>query len=500
MEIYENLMMGFGFALSFENLLFALLGAFIGTLLGAMPGIGPSTALALMLPVTFGMNPSTALVMLVAIYSGVMFGGRIPAILINTPGDSNAVVTTFDGYPLMQQGRGAQAMGLSALCSFIGGILAVIVLTVAGPYIARAAVQFGPAEIFALVVFGLSTVVGLGGKSLWKGLTMAFLGALLGTIGPEITAGEIRFAIFQELRGGLNFVAVVIGLFGLAEVLVRIEKSVVITQGKSGLTLKDMILSARDLGRYIPSIMRSFIIGTAVGLLPGAGGTLSTFLAYGAEKGISKEPQKFGKGAMEGVIASETSDNASANASLIPLMSLGIPGSGGTAILLAALVMYGLQPGPLLFTRSPDVTWTVIASLYISMTMLLITNIVAIPLLMRMVYFSNGFMNGIIVAFCFVGAFALSFSVFEIWLVIAFGILGYAIRKLDYPAAPLILALVLAPIGENAISRTLMLTQGEISFFLGRPVALVLFALSCVVLFYPVIRRVFRAARHLRFS
>ena len=355
MDILANLATGFGFALSPENLFFALLGAFLGTLLGAMPGIGPSTALALLLPVTFGMEPSTALVMLVAVYSGVMFGGRIPAILINTPGDSNAVATTFDGYPLMQQGKGAQAMGISAVSSFIGGMLAVIVLTLAAPYSARVATRFGPPEIFALVVFGLSTVVGLAGRSVWKGLAMAFLGGLLGMVGPEIAAGQIRFAVFRELRGGLNFVAVVIGLFGIAEVLVRLENSIKIKHHSSTLRLLDMIPSLADMRRYSGAMLRAFGIGTLVGVLPGAGGTLGSFLAYTAERSVSREPERFGKGAMEGVVASETSDNASANASLIPLMSLGIPGSGGTAILLGALIMYGLQPGPLLFMRSPDV-------------------------------------------------------------------------------------------------------------------------------------------------
>jgi putative tricarboxylic transport membrane protein len=491
-DILTNLAMGFGFALSPENLAFALIGAFLGTLLGAMPGIGPSTALALLLPVTFGMNPSTALVMLVAVYSGVMFGGRIPAILINTPGDSNAVATTFDGYPLMQQGKGAQAMGISAVSSFMGGIMAVVVLTVAAPYIARVATRFGPPEIFALVIFGLSTVVGLAGRSIWKGLAMAFLGGLLGMIGPEIAAGEIRFAPFREIRSGLNFVAVVIGLFGIAEVLVRLENSARIKHQSSDLKLLDMIPSLSDMRRYSGAMLRAFGIGTLVGVLPGAGGTLGSFLAYSAERSVSREPERFGKGAMEGVVASETSDNASANASLIPLMSLGIPGSGGTAILLGALVMYGLQPGPLLFMRSPDVAWTVIASLYISMTMLLITNIVAIPLLMRLVYASDGFLNGVIIAFCFVGAYTLNFQTFEIWQMIVFGILGYAMRKFGYPAAPLILALVLAPIGENAIGRSLMLSQGDIGFFLQRPVAMVFLVLAALVVLVPAARSTWR--------
>lgn len=488
MDILSNLLMGFGNSLSPSNLLFALAGSFIGTLLGALPGIGPSTAIALLLPVTFGMDPSSALVMMVAVYAGVMYGGRIPAILINTPGDSNAVVTTFDGYPLMQQGLGAKAMGMSAVCSFLGGLFATIVLTTAAPGIARFATRFGPPEILALVVFGLSTVVGLSGRSIWRGLAMAFLGGLLGMIGPEIAAGHIRYAVAQELSDGLNFVAVVIGLFGVAEVLVRLEKPVLVHTATVAMRVREMLPTPPDLARYKWSIARCGMVGTLVGTLPGAGGTLSSFLAYALERGVSKTPERFGKGAMEGVIASETADNASANASLIPLMALGIPGSGGTAILLGALIMYGLQPGPLFFVQSGEIAWTVISSLYISNTMLLITNIVAIPLLMRLVYASDRYLNSVIIAFCFVGAFALNFSTFDIWLVLIFGMLGYAMRKYDYPAAPLILALVLAPIGESALARSLMLSQGSLGIFVERPVALAFLLMAAAAFFLPVVQ------------
>lgn len=281
-----------------------------------------------------------------------------------------------------------------------------------------------------------------------------------------------------------------IGLFGIAEVLVRVERAGSVTPSETSLRMRDMLPTSARLWQLSPSIFRAFGIGTLVGVLPGAGGTLGSFLAYSAERGVSKQPERFGKGAIEGVIASETSDNASANASLIPLMSLGIPGSGGTAILLGALVMYGLQPGPLFFAQSGDVAWTVIASLYISMTMLLITNIVAIPLMIRAVYASDRCLGGVIVAFCFVGAYALNFSAFEVWQCIVFGVLGYAMRRFDYPAAPLILALVLAPIGENAIGRSLMLSQGELSYFLARPVAMGFAALAMAAFLFPLIRAV----------
>jgi putative tricarboxylic transport membrane protein len=377
---------------------------------------------------------------------------------------------------------------MSALASFIGGSVAIILLTVAAPSIARFATRFGPVEMFTLVLFGISTVIGLSGRSVAKGLAMALLGALLGVIGPEVTAGYIRYGFHPELRDGLNFIAVVIGLFGVSEVLVRIEKPLEVKVQTFNFLIREILPSRQELLRYWRSIARCSLIGWLVGVLPGAGGTLASFLAYSVERSASKTPEKFGQGAMEGVIASESADNAAVGGSLIPLMALGIPGSGGTAILLGALVMYGLRPGPLFFTQSGDVAWTVISSLYISNTILLLTNVFAIPLFVMLINIGLRYLNGIVIALCFVGAFSLSFSSFDIWVTLLFGVFGYFMKKLDYPPAPLIMGLVLAPLAETALARSLMLSQGNLAIFIERPIAAVFLILALLSFVFPLVQ------------
>ncbi len=488
MDIWQNLLMGFDIIFSWQNLLLITGGSIIGTLVGALPGLGPSAGIALLLPLTFGMSPTSALALLTSIYLGTMFGGRITAILINVPGDAPAIMTATDGYPLMLQGKGGVAMGISAIASFLGGIVAMIVLAIGAPTVARWTIHFGPAEYFALMVMGLATISSMAGKSLLKALAMTFLGVVVAMVGSDAVSGFVRFAPFPELIEGVDFVAIIIGVYGLGEVLINIETAVRLDFGKVTLRFKELFPTWSDIRKVLPATGRGSIIGTLVGILPGAGGTVATFIAYSSEKNMSKDPDKFGKGAIEGVAAPESANNASVGGALVPLLALGVPGSGGTAVLLGALIVFGLRPGPLIFTEAPDVVWTIIASLFVANFMLLIANIVLIPFFVNAIRVSQNYLSPLVTLICVVGAFSLNYGTFDIWVALLFGVIGYFMKKLSYPGGPFILAVVLAPLAESSLRQSLILSDGSFSIFFTRPIALALMLIALVSLVIPFVQ------------
>lgn len=487
MDILGNLLYGFSVALTPENVFYAFLGSFAGTLVGAMPGIGSVAGVAIVLPLTFGMNPVSAMIMLAAIYYGCQYGGSISSIVINTPGDSPAIMTCMDGYPMARQGRAGPALGMAAFGSFIGGTFAIIGLMALAVPLVQVALRFGPAEYAMLIVLALTTLGGLAGESVSKALLMAVLGLLIGTVGTDVISAVPRYTYGRDfLLDGINFVPLAMGLFAMSEVMLSAERqlSVSIYNARVGSLLPNL----QDWIACKWSIVRGTVLGFVIGALPGAGATLATFLAYSLEKSSSKHPEEFGKGAIEGVAAPETANNAASIGAMVPLLTLGIPGSGTTAIMLGALMMYGLRPGPLLFEKNPELVWGLIASMYIGNVILLILNVPLIRLWITMLRVPFPILLPLIVVVCATGTYALHGVITDLWIMLIAGMAGYALRKLDYPMAPIILGLVLGPMLETHVRRALLLSQGDWSIFVSRPLAAAFLVLAVLSMFTPVIR------------
>ena len=471
LDALNQLAGGFGTILTPYNVTLIFLAGMIGTVVGALPGLGPSAGIALMLPLAAGMDHASGLSLLTGVYMGTMYGGRITSILINTPGDAPAIITALEGYPMMQRGRGGIALGISAFSSFIGGMFGLAVLIFFAPVVARNAIFLGPPEYFLLMLLGLSTIVLLAGEDMLKALLMVCFGVLVSTIGADYISGYVRFAPMPELIEGIDFVAIIIGLYGLGEVFHNLEHRVVLKLGKPSLRVADYVPSRADLREAGAPTVRGSLMGTVIGILPGAGATIATFLSYALEKKLSKTPENYGKGEIAGLAAPEASNNASVPGSLIPLITLGIPGSGGTAIMLGALIMFGLQPGPLLMIKSGDVVWAMIAGLVLANVFLLLSNILLIPLFVNLLRGIQGVLASVVIALCVVGAFSLAYSTFNIWIALIFGVIGYLMRKNDYPTGPFILAVVLAPLAENYFRQSVMLGQGRMAIFWERPIS-----------------------------
>lgn len=487
MGTLSSLMEGFNTILTFGNMLIIMLGSIFGTVVGALPGLGPSAGIALLLPLTFGMEASTALCLLVGSYMGTMYGGRITAILINTPGDAPAIKTALDGYPLMTQGKGGLALGVSAISSFVGGTFGLIILVFGAPMVTKLSINFGPPEYFMLMILGLSTITLLAGDKVIKAIVMALFGFSLGMVGSDYVSGFFRFNFHPQLMEGLDFVAIIIGLYGLGEVFHNIEHLVHLDMGKPSFKTKEFIPDRHVMKQIAMPTLRGSVIGTLIGILPGAGGTIATFLAYAAEKKSSKAPERFGNGAIEGLASPEAANNASVPGALIPLITLGIPGSGGTAIMLGALIMYGLRPGPLLMIESGPIVWTMIAGLIIANVFLLISNIIMIPLFVNMIKLIQKYLSPIVTVLCVFGAYSLNYGMFNVWMILIFGIIGYFIKKFKYPTGPLILSVVLAPLTENYFRQSLMISQGTYAIFLTRPYSLGIFLVIAGVFLYTMI-------------
>jgi putative tricarboxylic transport membrane protein len=485
LESLTSLAYGFNIALQPQNLLYCFIGVTMGTLVGVLPGIGPTATIALLLPATFKLNPIAAIIMLSGICYGAMYGGSTTSILLNIPGEASSVVTCLDGYQMARKGRAGPALGISAFGSFIAGTFSIVGLVIFAPTLADFALKFGPPEYFALMVMGLSVVAYLARKSMAKALMMAVVGIVLGCIGLDPITATPRFTFgILDLADGIGIAPVVMGLFGIAEVL---ENLGVLTKAEifAG-KIKGLFPDREDWRRSIGPIARGSLLGFFLGLLPGVGAIVPQFLSYALEKKLSRHPERFGSGEIEGVASPEACNNAAVGGTFIPLLSLGIPSNAMTAILLGALMIYGLTPGPLLIKNSPDLFWGVIASMYIGNIMLLILNLPLIPMWVSVLKIPYSYLSSFIILFCLIGAYSLNNSTSDIYIAVIFSLVGLLMKKFTFEPAPLVLAFVLGPLLETALRRSLILSDGSFSIFLQRPISAAFILFSVVVLVAPL--------------
>jgi putative tricarboxylic transport membrane protein len=467
---WEYLFHGFGIALSPENLLYALIGSLVGTLVGVLPGIGPSSAIAILIPLTTILPATPAIIMMSAIYYGAMYGGSTTAIVVNIPGEASSVPTALDGYEMAKQGRAGPALGISAISSFVAGTLSLVGLTFFAPILANFALAFGPPEYFALMFMGLSLVISLSGKALLKGIIGMAIGLLASMVGQHPLTGAARLTFgWSEMLAGVNFISVIIGLFAIGEVLVNVETKIELIYDKK---LKGIFPTWADIRRCLGAMGRSTVVGFFMGLLPGCAPAVTTFVAYDLEKRVSKHPEEFGHGAIEGVAAPEGANNATSSGGFVPLFAFGLPTGPALAVLLGGFMMYGLQPGPLLFKTNPDFVWAVIASMYIGNVMCLILNLPLVGMWARIAVIPFPVLGPLIILFSVIGAYGIRFLLFDVWVALLFGIIGYVMRKFKFPMAPMVLASVLAQMLEASLSQSLLISQGSPAIFFTRPISL----------------------------
>jgi len=485
MEMLGQLGTGFEIALSWQNLLYCLIGVTFGMLIGVLPGIGPSTGTAVLLPLTYGMEPISAIIMLSGIYYGAMYGGTITSVLINTPGEAASVVTCMDGYPMAQQGRAGAALGIAGIGSFIGGTLSIIGLAFIGPPIARLALKFGPPEYFALLVLGMTMVIGLMGKSLVRGMIAALIGLALAMVGTDPVTGTFRFSFgIPELQDGFDFVPIAMGLLGISEIMLSAESMM---NSEKMPEIKGVLPRKEEWIPSLKAIGRGTILGFFVGLIPGTNSVIPALMSYGLEKKLAKDPSRFGKGAIEGVAGPETANNAYCGGALIPLFTLGIPSSPTVAILLGAFIMHGLQPGPQLFQKNPEFVWAVIASMFIGNCILLVMNLPMAGMWAKVTRVPPKLLFPIILAIAALGAYSIKNSVFDIGVMLGFGLLGYLLRKLDIPLAPVVLTFILGGLMESSLSQSLVMYQGNFFRFFTNPLTATLLGLAILILVISIV-------------
>ena len=489
MDILNGLMQGFSVALTPMNLAMCFLGCLLGTIVGVLPGLGPPATIAMLLPLTFKMDPTGAMIMLAGIYYGAKYGGSTTSILLNVPGESSSVVTCLDGYQMARQGRAGAALGISAIASFVAGTIGTVLLMLVAPPLAKLSLAFSSPEYFALMVLGLAMVVLLAGDSLTKALLAMTFGLWIAGMGTDLFTATSRFTFGQtELLGGIDFVIVAIGIFAVGEVMANMEPEKPLDMLPVPKGLKNLFPTLQDLKDCRFAFMNGSIIGFFIGVLPGAGATISSFLSYGLEKAVSKHPEKFGTGVIEGVAAPEGANNADTAGALVPLLTLGIPGSGTTAILLAALVLWGFKPGPMFIEDSPAMFWGLVASMYIGNVVLLILNLPLVTVFAQLLRMPGYVMYPLILGVSMVGIYTINSSIFQLCLLAVFGLVGYAMRKLDFPTAPLVLGLVLGDSMEKALRQSLMMSQGDLSI-LFRPIPAVLLSIAAFLLIVPLIKK-----------
>ncbi len=488
MDTLTHILNGFAVCLQPINLWYTFLGVFLGTIIGVLPGIGPSAGIALLIPVTFGMNPTSALIMMSGIFYGARYGGSTTAILIRTPGEASSVMTSLDGYEMARKGRAGAALAVSAIGSFLAGTIGVVGLTLFALPLTSMALKFGPAEYFTLMFFALTAVSSLAGKSLAKGMLSTILGLMIATIGIDLQSGQPRYTMgVAEFQDGVGFIVVVVGLFAVAEVFRCMEG---IFHGTAPEMIKisgRLWLTKEEWKRSVGPIWRGGIIGFIIGVLPGAGGTIASILSYTTERRLSKHPEEFGKGAIEGVAGPESANNSDTAGAMVPLLTLGVPGGGATAVMLGAFIMYGVQPGPLLFQNRPDLVWGLVDSMYIGNVMLLILNLPLIGLFVRLLYIPSGILYPLIVAISVIGAYAINGSLLDLYLILFFGVVGYIFDKVDIPVAPLILSLVLGGIMEQSFRQAMTISGGNPKIFVGSAITVSLVVLSVISIALPFI-------------
>jgi len=489
-ESFGYLMQGFAVALTPYNLLWCFIGVFLGTVIGILPGLGPAATIAMLLPLTFQMNPTSAVIMLAGIYYGSKYGGSTTSILLNVPGESASVVTCFDGYQMARQGRAGAALGISAIASFIAGTFGVVGLMLVAPPLAKFALSFSSPEYFALMCLGLAMVALLAGKSMIKALLAMMVGLWVAGMGTDLFTATSRFTFgTAEMLDGIDFVVVAIGVFAIGEVLGNME----VREGGQMLPvpkgLRKLLPTLQDLKDCRFAFLNGSVVGFIIGVLPGAGSTIASFISYGIEKAVSRRPEKFGTGVPEGVAAPEGANNAETGGAMVPLLTLGIPGSGTTAILLAAFILWGLRPGPLMIQDNPTLFWGLVASMYVGNVMLLVLNLPLIPLFAQILRLPAYMLYPFIFGISIVGVYSVSGSLFDTWMLAVFGLLGYAMRRLEYPSAPLILGFVLGDIMERALRQSLMMSQGDLTILVARPMSATMLVLAALILLAPLFRK-----------
>ena len=491
MDILSNLADGFVVAFTLENLLLALLGCFLGTLMGALPGLGPANGVAILIPIAFsmGLGPTASMILLTSVYYGAMYGGRISSILLNIPGDEPAMMTCLDGYPMAQQGKAGEALALSGIASFIGAFFATWGLVLLAPQLVKIALLFGPAEYFALFTMAFATLGGITASNQAKSAFAAALGLGIAMIGSDSQTGSQRFTFDHiHLYDGVDFLIAIVGLFALSEVLIFIEHHKGGAAAKSGMDIGRLLPQATDLKRSTGTMLRSTVIGFISGVLPGAGASLGSFLSYSVEKNtVDREGKTFGKGDPRGVIAPEVGNNAASGGALVPMLSLGVPGSGTTAVLLAVLLQLNITPGPLLFKNNPDIVWGLIAALFIANFMLLALNIPMIGLFTRVLMVPTRILMPVVAMISFVGIYGLTGSTFDVMLMVGFGVLGWTLRKLDVPLVPVILGILLGNEMEVNLRRALQISDGDWSILVGSPLAIGIWVIAIAGFILPII-------------
>lgn len=487
MDVLHLLGQGFAVALQPHNLLMVFVGVLTGTIVGVLPGLGPISAVALLIPLTFNLPAVTAIITMAGVYYGAMYGGSTTSILLNTPGEASSVVTTLDGYQMALQGRAGSALGVAAIGSFVAGTLGILIMMLLGPPLGRAALLFQPPEYFALMVLGLTATASLTEGSVVKALVSMLTGLALGTIGIDLQTGTARFTFGNpELLDGVEFLVVALGLFAIAEVLWEAVQPEALTRR---IPVKTPYPTRDDLRRSWRPMLRGGLIGFLLGVLPGVGASTSSFIVYSIEKQLSKHPERFGRGAIEGVAAPEAANNGAASGAMVPLLTLGLPGSATTAVMLGALMLHGIQPGPLLIPQHPELFWGLVASMYIGNVVLLILNLPLVPLFARILDVPKPLLLSAVVVLSFIGVYAINNSLLDLVMLLVFGALGFVMRVYRFPAAPMVLAIVLGPMLEQTMRQAMMMSRGSPAIFFTRPISLSVLILSAVLLTLPLLRR-----------
>lgn len=487
MEELSSLFQGFAVALTWYNLMLMFVGILLGVLIGVLPGLGGANGVAILLPLTFSMNPTSAIIMLSCIYWGALFGGATTSILFNIPGEPWSVATTFDGYPMAQKNRAGEALTAAFTSSFIGAFFAIVMITFLAPAIAKFAIKFGPAEFFAVQLLTFSSFIGVSRNPPIKTIITMMLGFALAAVGTDIVTGQLRLTFgSMELLRGFNFLVAVIGLFGIGEILLSMEKGLAFNGTQAKMNTKVVIETWKKLPQYWKTSLTSAFVGCWMGIKPG-GATPASFMGYGIAKKFSKNGKKFGTGEIEGVIAPETAAHAAGTSALLPMLTLGIPGSPTAAVLLSGLMIWGLQPGPMLFVEQKDFVWGLIASMYLGNLAGLIVVLTTVPLFASILRIPFSIIAPLIIVVCAIGAYTINNAMFDVWLMLIFGVIGYIFKKLDYPIAPLVLALVLGDMAENAFRQSMLLSQGSLSIFWSGGLVGTITTVALILLLWPLV-------------
>ncbi|MBL8524925.1 MAG: tripartite tricarboxylate transporter permease [Betaproteobacteria bacterium] len=495
MEEINSLLQGFSVAMTPYNIGLMMVGVILGVLIGVLPGLGGANGVAILLPLTFSMNPTSAIIMLSCIYWGALFGGAITSILFNIPGEPWSVATTFDGYPMAQNGRAGEALTAAFTSSFIGALVAVLMITFTAPLVAKFALKFGPPEYFAVYLLTFCSFVGMSKSAPFKTVAAMMLGFALAAVGLDTVTGQLRLTFGQtELLKGFDFLIAVIGLFGIGEILLTIEEGLAFKGAEAKIKMRVVIDTWKQLPKYWKTSIRSSAIGCWMGITPG-GATPASFMGYGVAKSMSPNGKNFGKGEMEGVVAPETAAHAAGTSALLPMLTLGIPGSPTAAVLLGGLLIWGLQPGPLLFQEQKDFVWGLIASMYLGNIAGLIVVLTTVPLFAAILRIPFSIVAPVILVICAIGAYTVHGSMFDVWLMIVFGVIGYIFKKLDYPLAPLVLALVLGDRAEDGFRQSMLMSQGELSIFFSNGLVGTITVFALLMLFWAPMKAGFNKLR-----